>query len=85
MTLKKDYGIKSATLNKFLLLLSSFGIPTDCFYFTFVVPSIIASKVERQPITNNRQPIKNSDNNIHQRPGILSNLNQYVIESDVFV
>jgi hypothetical protein len=78
MTLNMDHGIKATPLNNFLIWLNGIGIATDCFYFTFVVPSSIASKFERQSF-------KTLKNTIHQKPGPLSDVMQYVAELDVFV
>jgi hypothetical protein len=78
MTLNENHGIKADPLNKFLMWLNGIGIATDCFYFTFVVPSTIASNYERQSF----KTIKNST---LQKLGSLSNVTQYVAELDVFL
>jgi hypothetical protein len=58
--------------------LNGIGIATECFYFTFVVLSSIASNYERQSF----KTIKNST---LQKLGSLLNVTQYVAELDVFL
>jgi hypothetical protein len=46
MTLNADHGIKATPLNKFLERMKKAGM--DQFYFTFVVPSKIATSYRKQ-------------------------------------
>uniref|UniRef100_K3WBE4 Crinkler effector protein N-terminal domain-containing protein n=1 Tax=Globisporangium ultimum (strain ATCC 200006 / CBS 805.95 / DAOM BR144) TaxID=431595 RepID=K3WBE4_GLOUD len=78
MTMNVNHGIKAAPLKRFLQWLDSIGIPSDQFYFGFVVPSNLA------PIYP-KQTIRTTTGEVHQRPGDLANVLQFVAALDAFV
>jgi Crinkler effector protein N-terminal domain len=78
MTMNLDHGIKAAPLNNFLLWLEGVGIPLKQFYFVFVVPC------DKEPQYRS-QTIRTLNDLVHQKPGALKNLQQFVTGLDVFV
>ncbi|KAE8893764.1 hypothetical protein PF003_g22296 [Phytophthora fragariae] len=76
MTLNADHGIEAAPLNNFLKWFKEAGVDTDQFYFTFVVPSKIATSYRRQSTRTATGAVGNS-------PGASAKVGQFVAALDV--
>ncbi|KAG1708623.1 hypothetical protein DVH05_022250 [Phytophthora capsici] len=76
MTLNADHGIKAAPLNKFLKWLKKAGGDIDQFYFTFVVPSKIATSYQKQSTTT-------ATGAVSKAPGASGKVGQFVLALDL--
>ncbi|KAF4137423.1 hypothetical protein GN958_ATG13397 [Phytophthora infestans] len=76
MTLNAAHGIKAAPLNKLLKWLQKADVDTDHFYFTFVVPSKIATSYRKQLTTT-------ATGAASKAPGASANVGQFVAALNV--
>ncbi|EGZ27014.1 hypothetical protein PHYSODRAFT_553734 [Phytophthora sojae] len=76
MTLNENHGINAAPLNKFLEWLQKAGVSADHFYFTFLVPSNIATSYKKQSA-------RTATGAVSKAPGAAAGVNQFVAVLDV--